>query len=68
MYIYIYNICFRKLVALNFSQFQYKNPNVQILCVKNLTPTPFITFFLGKYDMFLIFLYVGDPVKYSQFI
>nr|CAB3264003.1 28S ribosomal protein S25, mitochondrial-like [Phallusia mammillata] len=36
----------KELVDLNFSQLQYKNPNVQILCLKNLTPTPFLTFFL----------------------
>lgn len=36
------------MVRLNFTQLQYKNPDVQILCVRNLTPSPFLTFFLGK--------------------
>ena len=43
---------FRQFVALNFSQLQYKNPNVQILCMKDVTPTPFITFYLGKCELY----------------
>merc|ERR1712136_564611 len=44
----------RKIVELNFSQLQYKNPNVQILVVKDLTPTPFFTFFLDDGEKFYI--------------
>jgi len=40
---------FRDVVEQNFNQLQYKNPDVQILCVKDLMPTPFITFFLGAF-------------------
>lgn len=29
-------------------QIQYKNPNVQILTLKNLTPSPFIRCFYGE--------------------
>ncbi|CAK8690527.1 unnamed protein product [Clavelina lepadiformis] len=44
----------RKFVELNFSQLQYKNPDVQILCMKDLTPTPFITFYTDDGDKFYI--------------
>merc|ERR1712121_490034 len=36
----------RDFVFWNLPQVQFKNPNVQIVTFKNLTPSPFITCFL----------------------
>ncbi|XP_002131443.2 small ribosomal subunit protein mS25-like [Ciona intestinalis] len=44
----------RKVVELNLPQFQHKNPDVQILVVKDLTPSPFFTFFLENGERFYI--------------
>uniref|UniRef100_A0A8C6BI78 Small ribosomal subunit protein mS25 n=1 Tax=Monodon monoceros TaxID=40151 RepID=A0A8C6BI78_MONMO len=38
----------RKFVFFNIPQIQYKNPWVQIMMFKNMTPTPFLRFYLGK--------------------
>ena len=32
----------------NIPQIQYKNPWVQIMLFKNMTPTPFLRFYLGE--------------------
>jgi len=32
----------------NLPQVQYKNPNIQVLTLKNMTPSPFITCILEK--------------------
>lgn len=40
---------FRDFVFWYLPQIQYKNPNVQISTLKNMTPTPFIRCFYGKY-------------------
>ena len=32
----------------NVPQIQYKNPWVQVMLFKNMTPTPFLRFYLGK--------------------
>lgn len=32
----------------NVPQIQYKNPWVQIMMFKNMTPTPFLRFYLGE--------------------
>uniref|UniRef100_A0AAA9T535 Small ribosomal subunit protein mS25 n=1 Tax=Bos taurus TaxID=9913 RepID=A0AAA9T535_BOVIN len=37
----------RKFVFFNIPQIQYKNPWVQIMLFKNMTPTPFLRFYLG---------------------
>ena len=37
----------RQFVFWTLPQIQYKNPNTQVLTLKNLTPSPFITCFLG---------------------
>lgn len=38
----------RKFVFFNIPQIQYKNPSVQIMLFKNMTPSPFLRFYLGK--------------------
>lgn len=37
----------RKFVFFNIPQIQYKNPWVQIMMFKNMTPSPFLKFYLG---------------------
>ncbi|XP_057612009.1 28S ribosomal protein S25, mitochondrial isoform X1 [Chionomys nivalis] len=37
----------RKFVFFNIPQIQYKNPWVQIMLFKNMTPSPFLRFYLG---------------------
>ena len=38
----------RQFVFWHLPQLQYKNPNIQIVTFKNLTPSPFIRCYLGK--------------------
>uniref|UniRef100_A0A6Q2Z508 Small ribosomal subunit protein mS25 n=1 Tax=Esox lucius TaxID=8010 RepID=A0A6Q2Z508_ESOLU len=38
----------RKFVFFNIPQIQYKNPWVQIMMFKNMTPSPFLKFYLGE--------------------
>lgn len=38
----------RKFVFFNIPQIQYKNTWVQIMMFKNMTPSPFLRFYLGK--------------------
>lgn len=38
----------RKFVVFNIPQIQYKNPWVQIMLFKNMTPSPFLRFYLGE--------------------
>uniref|UniRef100_A0A5F9DQZ0 Small ribosomal subunit protein mS25 n=1 Tax=Oryctolagus cuniculus TaxID=9986 RepID=A0A5F9DQZ0_RABIT len=38
----------RKFVFFNIPQIQYRNPWVQITMFKNMTPSPFLRFYLGK--------------------
>jgi len=44
----------RKFVELNFNQLQYKNPDVQILVIKNIFPSPFFSFFMADGQKFHI--------------
>ncbi|KAB0356088.1 hypothetical protein FD754_000244, partial [Muntiacus muntjak] len=37
-----------KFVFFNVPQIQYKNPWVQVMLFKNMTPTPFLRFYLGE--------------------
>lgn len=37
----------RKFVFFNIPQIQYKNPWVQIMMFKNMTPSSFLKFYLG---------------------
>lgn len=38
----------RKFVFFTVPQIQYRNPWVQIMMFKNMTPSPFLRFYLGK--------------------
>jgi hypothetical protein len=40
--------CCRDFAFWYLPQIQYKNPNVQVLTLTNMTPSPFITCFFGK--------------------
>lgn len=44
-------LCCRDFVFWHLPQLQYKNPNVQVMTLTNMTPSPFITCFFGKYCM-----------------
>ncbi|XP_069871726.1 small ribosomal subunit protein mS25 [Dipodomys merriami] len=44
----------RKFVFFNIPQIQYKNPWVQILMFKNMTPTPFLRFYLDSGEQVLV--------------
>lgn len=54
----------RKFVFFNVPQIQYKNPWVQIMMFKNMTPSPFLKFYLGVYScemsvmVYLVFIIV----------
>jgi len=42
------------MVFWSLNQIQYKNPHTQILTFKDMTPSPFISFILGKLHFILI--------------
>lgn len=44
-----YLISFRDFVFWYVPQIQYKNPNIQIVSFKEMTPSPFIRCFYGTY-------------------
>ncbi|XP_055985593.1 small ribosomal subunit protein mS25 [Sorex fumeus] len=44
----------RKFVFFNVPQIQYKNPWVQILMFKNMTPSPFLRFYLDSGEQVLV--------------
>uniref|UniRef100_A0A8Q3WKE1 Small ribosomal subunit protein mS25 n=1 Tax=Homo sapiens TaxID=9606 RepID=A0A8Q3WKE1_HUMAN len=44
----------RKFVFFNIPQIQYKNPWVQIMMFKNMTPSPFLRFYLVYFLEFSI--------------
>lgn len=51
----------RDFVFWYLPQVQYKNPNVQVIAFKNMTPTPFIRCFYGEYiDFFRALLFKFD--------
>uniref|UniRef100_A0A8C9PYQ6 Small ribosomal subunit protein mS25 n=1 Tax=Spermophilus dauricus TaxID=99837 RepID=A0A8C9PYQ6_SPEDA len=43
-----------KFVFFNIPQIQYKNPWVQIMMFKNMTPTPFLRFYLDSGEQVLV--------------
>lgn len=53
--IYIFVVLYRKFVFFNVPQIQYKNPWVQVVMFKNMTPSPFLKFYLGKIQYFIFF-------------
>ncbi|XP_038595809.1 28S ribosomal protein S25, mitochondrial [Tachyglossus aculeatus] len=44
----------RKFVFFNIPQIQYKNPWVQIMMFKNMTPSPFLRFYLDTGEQVLV--------------
>ncbi|CAH2312091.1 28S ribosomal S25, mitochondrial [Pelobates cultripes] len=44
----------RKFVFFNIPQIQYKNPWVQIVMFKNMTPSPFLKFYLDSGEQVLV--------------
>ncbi|XP_077455063.1 small ribosomal subunit protein mS25 [Stigmatopora argus] len=44
----------RKFVFFNIPQIQYKNPWVQIMMFKNMTPSPFLRFYLDDGEQVLV--------------
>ncbi|XP_024063302.1 28S ribosomal protein S25, mitochondrial [Terrapene carolina triunguis] len=44
----------RKFVFFNVPQIQYKNPWVQIMMFKNMTPSPFLRFYLDSGEQVLV--------------
>nr|XP_039249974.1 28S ribosomal protein S25, mitochondrial-like [Styela clava] len=42
----------RDVINMNLQQLRYSNPNVHIDLIENLTPTPYITFYLDSGDKF----------------
>ncbi|XP_021493920.1 small ribosomal subunit protein mS25 [Meriones unguiculatus] len=44
----------RKFVLFNIPQIQYKNPWVQIMLFKNMTPSPFLRFYLDTGEQVLV--------------
>ncbi|XP_003982567.1 28S ribosomal protein S25, mitochondrial [Felis catus] len=44
----------RKFVFFNIPQIQYKNPWVQIIMFKNMTPSPFLRFYLDSGEQVLV--------------
>lgn len=51
---------FREFCFWYLPQIQYKNPYVQLMTLKNMTPSPFIRCFYGKYTLkYFIFSLFG---------
>ncbi|OXB55774.1 hypothetical protein ASZ78_014317 [Callipepla squamata] len=44
----------RKFVFFNIPQIQYKNPWVQIMLFRNMTPSPFLRFYLDSGEQVLV--------------
>ncbi|XP_020778069.1 28S ribosomal protein S25, mitochondrial [Boleophthalmus pectinirostris] len=44
----------RKFVFFNIPQIQYQNPRVQIMMFKNMTPSPFLKFYLDDGEQVLV--------------
>ncbi|KAM5148694.1 small ribosomal subunit protein mS25 [Mantella aurantiaca] len=44
----------RNFVFFNIPQIQYKNPRVQIMTFKNMTPSPFLRFYLDSGEQVLV--------------
>lgn len=48
---------FRQFIFWYLPQMQYKNPHVQIVTLRNLTPSPFITCYFGKICSYILLFY-----------
>ena len=51
----VISLCCRDMIFWHLNQIQFKNPRTQILTLKDMTPTPFLTFILG--EIFVLLLY-----------
>uniref|UniRef100_A0A1A8IP25 Small ribosomal subunit protein mS25 n=1 Tax=Nothobranchius kuhntae TaxID=321403 RepID=A0A1A8IP25_NOTKU len=58
----------RKFVFFNIPQIQYKNPSVQIMMFKNMTPSPFLRFYLDDGEQVLVDVEGKDYKQISQHI
>lgn len=58
----------RKFVFFNVPQIQYKNPWVQIMMFKNMTPSPFLKFYLDDGEQVLVDVEGKDHKLISQHV
>ncbi|XP_054902061.1 28S ribosomal protein S25, mitochondrial [Poeciliopsis prolifica] len=58
----------RKFVFFNIPQIQYKNPWVQIMMFKNMTPSPFLKFYLDDGEQVLVDVEGKDFKQISQHV
>ncbi|TMS16992.1 28S ribosomal protein S25, mitochondrial [Larimichthys crocea] len=58
----------RKFVFFNIPQIQYKNPWVQIMMFKNMTPSPFLKFYLDHGEQVLVDVEGKDYKQISQHV
>nr|XP_020485186.1 28S ribosomal protein S25, mitochondrial [Labrus bergylta] len=58
----------RKFVFFNIPQIQYKNPWVQIMMFKNMTPAPFLKFYLDDGEQVLVDVEGRDHKQISQHV
>lgn len=56
----------RKFAFFNIPQIQYKNPRVQIMMFKNMTPSPFLKFYLDDGEQVLVDVEGKDHKQISQ--
>lgn len=58
----------RKFVFFNIPQIQYQNPRVQIMMFKNMTPSPFLRFYLDDGEQVLVDVEGKDYRQISQHV
>lgn len=58
----------RKFVFFNIPQIQYQNPRVQIMMFKNMTPSPFLKFYLDDGEQVLVDVEGKDHRQISQHV
>ncbi|XP_070766856.1 small ribosomal subunit protein mS25 [Enoplosus armatus] len=58
----------RKFVFFNIPQIQYKNPWIQIMMFKNMTPSPFLKFYLDDGEQVLVDVEGKDHKLISQHV
>ncbi|XP_068197342.1 small ribosomal subunit protein mS25 [Antennarius striatus] len=58
----------RKFVFFNIPQIQYKNPWVQIMMFKNITPSPFLMFYLADGEKVLVDVEGKDHTQITEHV
>ncbi|KAM4563647.1 small ribosomal subunit protein mS25 [Odontesthes bonariensis] len=58
----------RKFVFFNIPQIQYKNPWVQVMMFKNMTPSPFLKFYLDDGEQVLVDVEGKDHKNIAQHV